>query len=71
MYFYSPTGYSTIESKIGHIAQAKAMPQVNEETQRHFEASKNRTYFGRPAKCEGPGPAYLDATIKPAFKELD
>ena len=33
----------------------------------------DRTYFGRPRPCEGPGPIYLDNHVKPVegFKTLD
>ena len=52
-----PAYYSGVNEKFGKLQQSKQMPSITEETQRQFEASNNRSYFGIPAKCEGPGPA--------------
>ena len=51
-----PAYYSGVNEKFGRLSQGKHMPSITEETQRVFESSKNRTFFGIPARCEGPGP---------------
>lgn len=73
-----PTGYATIDTNIGRIAQAKSPPKITENTQKFYELPDNRTFFGFPAKCEGPGAAqYSDDTqlafhtISAAEKELN
>ena len=36
---------------------------------KQYELSKNRTFFGIPAKCEGPGP-HLNPETNKAFKSM-
>lgn len=72
-----PSSYQGVNEKFGKLAQAKQAAEVTEQTQRHYEASKDRTFFGRPAKCEGPGPAQnhnengiVFHTISPLQKQI-
>ena len=41
----------------GKTPQHKYPPRFSPTIKRVYEASENRTFFGLPAKCEGPGPA--------------
>ena len=66
---FRPHGYLTIDSTIGKITQAKAQPQVSMTSMKQYELSKNRTFFGIPAKCEGPGP-HLNPETNKAFKSM-
>lgn len=65
-----PHGYQSVESKIGKIQQCKTIPECTEETQRVYEKSENRTFFGFPAKCEGPGPAAHNPENSLAFRSI-
>lgn len=64
-----PVGYMQVESNIGKIAQAKYSPKISSTTMKHYELSRNRTYFGIPAKCEGPGP-HLNPQAEKAFQTV-